>query len=136
MIATEYAELAERFDRAGYSRHMGMQLVELSRGSARVTMQLTGDHVNWQGFVHGGVIMSLADQAFGCATNTLDPIFVAVQFSISLMAAPAVGDTLTAEARVLHAGRTTGVAEMSVTDGRGRLVAKATGTVVAVGDRK
>ncbi len=136
MIAEEYAALAERFDRAPYSRFMAMQVLDLSRGYAKVTMDLKAEHTNWYDYVHGGVIMSLADQAFGCATNTLDRMYVAVQFSISLVAAPAVGQLLTAEARVRHAGRTTGMAEMTVVDGQGRLIATAIGTVVAVGDRQ
>lgn len=136
MIAEEYRALAVRFNDSPYSQMMGMQVVELSKGYAKITMALKGEYRNWAGFIHGGVLMSLADQAFGCATNTLDRVYVAVQFSISLLAAPGPGDTLIAEGRVLHAGRTTGMAEMTVQDEQGRLVAKATGTVAAIGERR
>ncbi|MCL4531815.1 MAG: PaaI family thioesterase [Actinobacteria bacterium] len=136
MIADQYAELATRFNDSPYARLMGMRVTELSRGHAKIKMALRDEHRNWASLIHGGVIMSLADQAFGCATNTLDRVYVAVQFSISLLAAPGPGDTLVAEGRVLHAGRTTGMAEMTVHDETGRLVAKATGTVVGIGERR
>lgn len=122
----------QRFDDAPYSRLLGMRLLELSEGYARVEVTLRPEFANFAGLVHGGLLMSLADQAFGCALNTLDRLYVATQFNIHILGGAAWGETLVAEGRVVHAGRTTGLGEMAVRDSSGRLVALATGAVVAL----
>lgn len=127
-------ELARAFDEAPYARLIGMRVTELAPGRATVALELRTEHLNSAGLIHGGVVMSLADHAFGAATNSLGRLYVAVQFGINLVAAPAVGTTIYAEASVLHAGRRAGSAEMTVRDGAGKLVARALGTVVSLGD--
>jgi acyl-CoA thioesterase len=109
---------------------LNMRLVELSPGYARVTMKLTPDHVNFNGMVFGGIVMSIADQAFAYATNSLVSPSIATQFNIHLIAGASPGDELTAECRVVKSGRRIGVSEMTVTDQNGKLIAKATGTTV------
>lgn len=128
----DWAALRERFDGAPYSRLLGMRLLELSEGYARVEVTLLPEFANFAGLVHGGLLMSLADQAFGCALNTLDRLYVATQFNIHLLGGAAWGETIVAEGRVRHAGRTTGLGEMSVRTASGRLIALATGAVVAL----
>lgn len=126
------AALRQRFDESPYAKLIGARVVELSPGYAKVQLRVSTRFTNFAGLTHGGLVMSLADHAFGCALNTLDRVYVAVQFNIHLLGAAPAGALLLAEGRVVHAGRTAGVGEMSVRDGEGRLVALATGTVVAL----
>ncbi len=133
MPTTErYEELRRKFDESPYSALLGLKLVDLSEGYALVEMKISPQFDNWAGMTHGGAIMSLADQAFGCALNTLDRLYVAVQFNINLLSAPKPGDTVMAEGRVTHAGRRLGAAAMIVRDSRERVIARATGTVMAI----
>jgi acyl-CoA thioesterase len=129
-----FDELIRAFDESGYARLLGLRVVELEPGRAKVAVELRPEHLNAAGLIHGGLIASLADHAFGCATNSLGRAYVAAQLGVSFLAAPAVGATIFAEALVLHAGRRAGTAEIAVRDGQGKLLAKALGTVVAVGD--
>ncbi len=129
-------EMRRRFDSSPYALFMGMTCEELSRGYAKIRMVVKKDFVNWENLIHGGVISSLLDQAFGCSLNTLDYIYVAVQLSINFMSSAPVGETIYAESKVLHAGRSLGVAEMTVTDSKGKAIARATGTTVSLGPRK
>ena len=130
----DWAQVRERFDASPYALFMGMRLVELATGYAKVEMKVREEHRNWDGRVQGGAIVSLLDQAFGAALNTLERIYVAVQLNVNFVAAPE-GDTLFAESTVLHRGRSLGVSEMVVTDGGGRLIARGLGTTVVVGER-
>jgi len=130
----EWAEVRERFDASPYALHLGMRLVELTAGYARVELKLKNEFRNWDGRIQGGVIVSLLDQAFGAALNTLDRIYVAVQLNVNFLAPPE-GDTLYAESTVLHRGKSLGVSEMVVTDSSGKLIARGLGTSVAIGDR-
>ena len=107
-----------------------MKLVELTPGYAKVMMKIAPEHMNFNGMVFGGIVMALADQAFAYGTNSLVTPSIATQFNIHLISGAAVGDELTAECRVIKSGRRIGVSEMTVTDQKGKLIAKATGTTV------
>jgi acyl-CoA thioesterase len=50
------------------------------------------------------------------------------------MAAPEVGDELIGECRVLKSGRRAAVSEMTVSGKDGKLIARATGTTIPVGN--
>ena len=128
-------EMRKRFDDSPCARFFGMKLVDLSPGYAKVQLTLRSAFLNWENMIQGGVIATLLDQAFGCACNTLNYIHVAVQMNIHFLAAAPVGETVYAESRVLHAGRTMGASEMEVTDSRGKTIARATGTTVSLGVR-
>ena len=128
-------EMRQRFDNSPCAVHLGMSLVDLSSGYARVKLELKREFLNWDNMIHGGVIATLLDQAFGCACNTLENIHVAVQMNIHFLAAAPVGETIYAESRVLHAGKRVGVSEMTVFDSKGKTIARATGTTVSMGAR-
>lgn len=130
-----YAELARTFEESPYSQFLGMKVVELSHGYALISLQIDSRFNNWENLTHGGLLMSIADQAFGCALNTLDRIYVAVQFNINFFAPPQEGDLIYAAGRVIKAGKRVGVGEMIVRDGNEKLIARATGTVISIGER-
>jgi len=109
---------------------LDMRLLELSEGYARVAMKLKHEYGNFNGMVFGGIIMSLADQAFAYATNSVITPNVASQFNIHFIAGAAVGDDLTAECRVVKSGRRVCISEMTVTNQDGKLIARATGTTI------
>jgi len=122
------AELRASMENCPYSRLLGLRLLELAEGYAKVAVKLGPEHANFLGGVNGGLILSLADYGFACSCNTLGQVRVAVQFNMNFLSAPAFGGDLRAEARTVHAGKTIVLAEISITDTSGKLVAKATGT--------
>jgi acyl-CoA thioesterase len=111
---------------------LGMRLLELSPGYAKIAMKLKPEYQNFNGMVFGGIVMSVADQAFAYATNSLVTPSIATQFNIHLIAGAGIGDELIAECRVVKSGRRIGISEITVTDQNGKLIAKATGTTVVV----
>jgi acyl-CoA thioesterase len=131
----EIDEMRQRFDNSPCAAHLGMSLVELSSGYAKVKLELKREFLNWDNMIHGGIIATLLDQAFGCACNTLENIHVAVQMNIHFLAAAPVGEIIYAESRVLHAGKRVGTSEMTVFDSKGKTIARATGTTVSMGAR-
>ena len=120
-LAERIAAVIEREDRA--SRLLGMKLVEVGPGRARLSMRVTGDMVNGQKVCHGGLIFSLADSSFGYACNTHNQRALAASCSIEFLAPAQLGDELTAEAHEsAHAGRTR-VYDVRVTNQAGELIA-------------
>ena len=112
---------------------LDMKLNEISPGFARVTMPMRPEYINFNGMVFGGIIMSVADQAFAYATNSIASPNLAIQFNINLISAAAAGDVLTAECRVIKAGKRISVSEMKVSNQDDRLIATATGTTICTG---
>ena len=97
---------------------IGMRLVAVETGRARFELDADARHHNPMGTLHGGILCDIADGAMGMAyASTLEE-----------------GDTghLVAEGVVVQRGRTVGLAECSVTDERGRLIAKATSTCLTL----
>ena len=130
MLAERIAAVIEREDRA--SRLLGMKLLEVGPGRARLSMRVTGDMVNGQKVCHGGLIFSLADSSFGYACNTHNQRALAASCSIDFLAPAQLGDVLTAEAReAAHAGRTR-LYDVRVTNQAGDLIALFRGKSAAV----
>lgn len=115
---------------------LNMELAELSAGYARVTMKMTDDYQNFHGLTFGGIIMALADQAFGYASNSLAYPSVASHFSTYFIAGARTGDELTAECRVIKSGKRAGFSEVTITNQEGRLIARATGITIPVGQQQ
>ncbi len=113
---------------------LGMKLLELTPGYARVSMTVRPEHLNFNGYVFGGIVMSIADQAFAYGSNSLNFPSVAVEFTIHLISAASPGDVLAAECRVVRSGRRAGISQMTVTNQAGKLIAAATGVTVPVGE--
>jgi len=112
-------------------RWLGISQVELGDDSATVEMTPFEDMANHAGFVHGGIISTLADSAMGRSLRTLKPgVARAMSFDLKLsfISAAKVGEKLQAAGRVVHAGRRTAVTECRVEGPGGRLVATASAT--------
>jgi uncharacterized protein (TIGR00369 family) len=118
---------------------LGLELVETGEGSATVDMTATEDMANVSGFVHGGMISTLADSAMGRSLRTLTPgVTRAMSFDLKLnfINAAKIGETLRATGRVIHAGRRTIVAECRVEGKDGRLVATASATFAVTREKE
>src|SRR5438309_27329 len=110
-----------RNDRA--SKLLGMQIVDVSPGSATLAMTIRDDMLNGHDICHGGLITTLADSAFAFACNSYNELTVASGFSVDLLAPGRLNDVLTARCtEVSKAGRT-GVYDAVITNQRGERVA-------------
>lgn len=85
---------------------LGVQVIEVKDGYAKMSMKVTKQHTNFVGVTHGGAIFSFADCAFAEAANSGDKIAVAVQVSINFLKPTVEGDLLTAEAVRVSEGKT------------------------------
>lgn len=125
-------QLKERGQNEPVAEFLGMQLLELSKGYAKVAMKMRPEYLNFNGIIFGGIISAVADQAFAYATNSSITPNVASQFNIHYISATDKNDTLTAECHVLKTGRRVCISEIKVTNQEGKLVATATGTTIPV----
>jgi acyl-CoA thioesterase len=121
-------ELAEKVAKALFandktSQALGIRIVEVGPGHARLAMLVRGDMVNGHRICHGGMVFTLADSAFAFACNSYNESTVAATASIDFLAASHEGDELTAEARELWRTRRNGIYEVTVSNQKGARIA-------------
>ena len=105
----------------------GLELTSVEPGGVTFTMPVTDWLLFPQGVVSGATLGILADAPLGCAVQTALPPatpFTTAEISFRFLhtVVPQSG-TLTAKGRLIHAGQTTGVSLVEVTDPAGRLIA-------------
>lgn len=116
-----------------FSQWLGITVLDVREGYCKVQMQVRPEMVNGFGIVHGGIPFSLADSAFAFACNNRNNLSVALDVTISFTKAVHVGDLLTAEAKEVHNGRSTGVYLISVFNQHNAQVALFKGTCFRTG---
>jgi len=116
-----------------FSRFIGAELTASSLNSAELTLIIQDHHKQQHGFVHGGVLAYLADNAITFAGGlALGGNALTVEFKINYLR-PAVGTRLIARAKAEGTGKRTSVCrcELHVSDGKNeKLCALAQGTVI------
>ena len=120
-VAEASARAMYEQDRA--SQALGMRVLEVRPGYARLAMKIREDMVNGHQLCHGGLIFTLADSAFAFACNTYDLVTVASSGTIEFLLSGRLGDELTATAEERTRSKRTGVYDVSVHNQRGECVA-------------
>ena len=116
-----------------FSQWMGVEVLEVKEGYSKIKMTIRKEMVNGFGIVHGGLPFSLADSAFAFACNNRNNLSVALDVTITFTKAVNIGDVLTAEAKEIHNGRSTGVYLITVTNQKNESVALFKGTCFRTG---
>jgi acyl-CoA thioesterase len=104
-------------------RSLGIRIVSLGEGTARLEMPVRDDMLNGHAICHGGFITTLADSAFAFACNSHNELTVASGFAIDILAPGRLGDVLTARCHEVNKAGRTGVYDCEVTNQRGERVA-------------
>jgi acyl-CoA thioesterase len=120
--------MKEFFKRDLFCKHCGIELMEVSKGTAKAKMVITPNHLNGVGSVQGGAIFTLADFAFAAASNSHGTVAVAINVSISFVKAVNKG-TLFAHAQETSINPKLATYDVKVTDENGSLIAIFNGMV-------
>jgi len=111
-----------------YAALLGIRFCEGGPGYAVVEMDVVGQHINFLNGGHGGAIFSLADTAFGLASNSYDKISIGIDAHIAYVKGAIVGDRLIAHAQEISRNRRTAAYRVDVKSEEG-MIATFTGTV-------
>jgi acyl-CoA thioesterase len=120
--------VAHMMNHDGFSRWLGIEVLDVKTGYSRIRMTVRPEMVNGFGIAHGGIAFSLADSAFAFACNNRNVLSVALDTSISFIKPVHVGDELEAEAKELHNGKSTGLYHITITNQKAHIVAMFKGT--------
>jgi uncharacterized protein (TIGR00369 family) len=96
-----------------FSRVVGVRLERLEAGQAELALDLRDDHMQQHGYVHGGVISFLADNALAFAGGSVLGDVLTLEFKINYLK-PGRGKRLIARARVTGSGRNQAVCNCEV----------------------
>ncbi|WP_019939444.1 hydroxyphenylacetyl-CoA thioesterase PaaI [Bordetella sp. FB-8] len=102
---------------------LGMRVVEVAPGYAKLTMTVRGDMLNGHRTCHGGFIFSLADSAFAFSCNSRNVATVASGCTIDYLAPGFEGDMLTALAQERSLAGRTGIYDITITNQEGKTIA-------------
>ncbi len=125
--------VAHMMQQDAFSQWLGIEVFTVSEGYSKIKMLVRGEMINGFGIVHGGITFSLADSAFAFACNNRNNISVALDVTISFTKSVNVGDVLTAEAKEIHNGRSTGVYLITINNQKNDQVAFFKGTCFRTG---
>jgi uncharacterized protein (TIGR00369 family) len=109
-------DLREGFARQSLMSSFGARLETIAPGEVDIAIDARADLLQQNGFVHAGVLTSIADSACGGAAITLmppDSDVLSIEFKVNLLA-PAAAPRFVARARVLRAGKTITVCRADV----------------------
>ena len=99
------------FERQGIMKTIGARLLSVAPGEVRIELPWSEAVTQQHGFVHAGILSTIADNACGYAAYTLMPAdseVLGVENKINFLA-PARGERFVSVGRVVKAGRTLAV---------------------------
>lgn len=114
-----------------FAQHLGMRMVLATPERVEFEMEVTPPLSNRNGVLHGGAIMSLADNAGGTGTFLNIPegrSTTTLESKTNFLRPIRLGDTARAVAEPLHLGRTMQVWQTTITRGDGKVAAIVTQT--------
>ena len=114
-----------------FSQLLGIEEMVAEPSRAVYHMTISPQFANRNGVLHGGALMSLVDHCAGtiafanCPPGTTN---VTLEAKTNFFRAARIGDTVIAEGRPLHVGRTSVVVQVMTTRGDGKEVSATTQT--------
>jgi uncharacterized protein (TIGR00369 family) len=129
--------VARSFDKQAIMTTIGASLEHVADGEVDIALPVRPDLCQQHGYLHAGILATIADSACGYAALTVMPADAAVlsiEFKINMLS-PAQGSRVVARGRVIRPGRTIVVCRADVIadqpEGE-KLVATMTGTMMVV----
>ena len=124
------------FDKANFLQHLGIQFTSAGSDSCETTLNVENRHLQQHGFVHAGVIATIADHTAGGAARAAsgERDVITIEFKINFLR-PASARKLICHGKVLRAGKSVIVAEaevFAINDSEPKLIAKLTETLAVL----
>src|SRR5215831_18199233 len=138
----EYAEhIRTSFARQAIMQLIGANLGRVEPGFVEITLPYREDLTQQHGYLHAGIVSTIADSACGYAALSLMPSdseVLTVEFKVNLLR-PAKGVSFVARSGVIKAGRTLSVVTADVfavsDSGEEQLIATMQGTMICLKGR-
>ena len=131
-------EIKQSFGKQTMMRLIGAELTRIEPGMVEISLPHRADMTQQHGYLHAGIVTTIADTACGYAAYSLMPPnseVLSVEFKVNLLR-PAKGETFRALAEVIKSGKTLTVVRADVfgitRDGQRELVATMLATMMCL----
>lgn len=130
-------EIRQSFAKQTIMGLIGAELTRIEPGIVEITLPYRADLAQQHGYLHAGIVTTIADSACGYAAYSLMPPnseVLSVEFKVNLLR-PAKGETFSAVAEVVKSGKTLTVVRADVfgiEQERRELVATMLGTMMCL----
>jgi uncharacterized protein (TIGR00369 family) len=121
----------------GFPANCGFEVIRVDYGIFESRLKIRSIHRQQDGFVHAGVIATMADHTAGYAAFTTvseNYRILTIEFKINYFK-PAVGELMICRSKIINNGRKIKVSEsevFSVSQGQEKLISKAMVTLIVV----
>lgn len=128
------------FERQQVMRLLNARLVAVEPGLARIELPFSTTLTQQNGYIHAGILTTIADSACGYAAFTLMPPgsgVLSIEFKVNFLS-PALGEKFIGTGKVIRAGKTITVCSgevYAVNGGAEKLVAAMQATMMTVEKR-
>jgi uncharacterized protein (TIGR00369 family) len=127
----------ESFARQRLMETIGARLARVTAGQVEIELPFRADLTQQHGYLHAGIVASIADSACGYAALSLMPAgaeVLSVEYKINLMS-PAKGASFLARASVVRAGRNLSVCAgdvFALNEGAEKIIATMLATMTTI----
>ena len=128
---SEIENFIKRVQESGIYSLLGMEVMEIRPGYSRLRIEFRKELTHPGGVAHGGVMATLADASVACA---LFPLLEPDQWAYSTIEMklnyfrPFLEGEMIAEGKIIQKGKTIGVGEIDIHDGKDTLYGKGIAT--------
>jgi uncharacterized protein (TIGR00369 family) len=132
-------EIQRSFNQQTVMSLIGAELTRIEPGIIEITLPYRADLAQQHGYLHAGIVTTIADSACGYAAYSLMPPnseVLSVEFKVNLLR-PAKGEMFSAVAEVVKAGKTLTVVRgdvFGIEGDRRDLIATMLGTMICLRD--
>jgi uncharacterized protein (TIGR00369 family) len=119
-LSPERIEFLKKDYSQGFSRYCGFEILEVAWGRFTTRVVSREDLIQQDGFIHAGVMATMADQTAGYSAFTTVPEdyrILTIEFKINFLR-PAFGAEIVCKSHVIREGRQIIVAESEILDVR------------------
>jgi len=130
-------EIKRSFTQQTVMNLIGAELTRVEAGLVEITLPYRADLAQQHGYLHAGIVTTIADSACGYAAYSLMPRnsdVLSVEFKVNLLR-PAKGEMFSAVAEVVKSGKTLTVVRadvFAIDEGRRDLIATMQGTMICL----
>lgn len=122
--SVNFNEILRQFaENNNFAQLLGIHITKLDTGYAEGEAKVVSEHINTNGYAHGGLMYALADTVTGAASKTCGGRTVTLEGKLNYIRAVKGGTTIRAIAKARHMGRTTGVYDCDIFSEDGKLAA-------------
>ncbi len=119
----QISQLKKLVEKEKFRKFLGIEIVKIEKGYALVKLKIKDNFTNIYNFTHGGVIFSLADEAFELACNSRGFIEYGLNVNISYQKSSNIGDTIFAEARFVSESRKVAIYQIKIYNNKNEILA-------------